>query len=883
MDPLPTGTVTFLFTDLEGSTRLVQRLGEAYPAVLERHVRLISDAITAASGTSFGSEGDAVFAVFRDAAAAATAAAVAQRALAAEPWPEDVGVRVRMGLHTGAGTLGGTNYVGLDVHRAARIAAAGHGGQIVLSAPTRAALGESLPRGLALRDLGLHRLKDLAEAEHLYQLDVAGLETEFPELRSLEARPNNLPVQLTSFLGRETELASLGRLLDEARLVTLTGPGGTGKTRLATQVAAERLSRYGDGAFFVDLAPIADPSLVPSAIAASAGIREAADRPLATTLAEELRDREMLLVLDNFEHVTEAAPVVADLLAAARRLRALVTSRTVLHLSGEREFPVPPLAVPDPARLPPLTELSTFEGVTLFVERAQAARPDFAVTDESWPTVAAIVAKLDGLPLAIELAAAKTRALDPPQIYSRLGDRLAFLAGGPRDAPSRQRALRETIAWSHDLLEPGEQTLFRRLSVFAGGWTLDAAAAVCRPSELGLDELTGIETLLDQSLIRRAEGRAGEQRFAMLETIREFAAERLADGHEAEDVARRHAEHFTAFAEQLEPELTQSAGAVDQMEHDHDNLRAALAWAIDRDEADISLRLAYATWRFWQLRSHLREGRMWFDRLLALPAAAARTGARAKGLTGAAGIAYWQNDYPSATAWYEEAESIYREIGDRHGVADAIYNLGSMAAIRGDMEAVGAAFAEGKILARDLGDAGLLLRFLEAEGYTAFMSDDLETARTVLDEALAMAEASDDAFAVATSHHTVGQVARLQGRLDDAAVHYRSAIAVASRIGDTVALTEPLQGLAAVLIAGDDPETGLRLLGANAGIRERAGGGPPPEYLRLGDPFTVARERLGDDRYEATWEAGRALSVEEAIAEALGPVAPRSGNGAGPA
>jgi non-specific serine/threonine protein kinase len=347
----------------------------------------------------------------------------------------------------------------------------------------------------------------------------------------------------------------------------------------------------------------------------------------------------------------------------------------------------------------------------------------------------------------------------------------------------------------------------------------------------------------------------------------------LAAGGEADEVAHRHAEFFLAFAERLEPELTQSTAAPDRMERDHDNLRAALAWTIAHDEAHLGFRLGYAAWRFWQLRSHLQEGRMWFDQLLGLPSAAAHTAERAKGLTGAAGIAYWQNDYSNATAWYEESAAISRELGDRRGIADALYNLGSMAAIRGDLDAVRASFGEGTALAREIGDDGLVLRFLEAEGYTAFMTDDLDTARAVLDEALAMAVASGDRFAVAAANHTVGQVARLQGRLADAEAHYRSAIAMAAQIGDTVAVTEPLQGLAAVLIAGDDPERGVRLLGANAGIRERAGGGPPPEYLRLGDPFSVARERLGDARYDALWEAGTMLSVEEAIDEALAPSA----------
>ena len=876
MAVLPTGTVTFLFTDIEGSTRLVQDLGDRYRDLIDLHGSLIREAVAAEGGIQFGSEGDAVFAVFDDAARGVAAAVATQRALAAARWPGDAEVRVRIGIHTGQGMLGGENYIGLDVHRSARIAAAGHGGQVVLSGATRSLVEGILPEGVRLRDLGPHRLKDLAQPEDLFQLEIDGLAAEFPALRTLSSRPNNLPVQLTSFIGREDEIAAVGELLERARLVTLTGPGGAGKTRLALQVAADRLTRYADGAFFVDLAPVTDASLVASAVASSTGVREAADLPLTATLADALRDKELLLVLDNFEQVTDAVPLVAELLGAARRLSLLVTSRAVLHVSGEHEYPVPPLRVPDPARLPALAELSTYEGVTLFVERARAARPAFAVTDDTWPAVAQIVARLDGLPLAIELAAAKVKLLTPEQILARLDDRLAFLAGGPRDLPARQRALRETIAWSHGLLPSGEQALLRRLAVFAGGWTLDAVEAVCQPNDIGLDTLDGLAGLLDQSLIRRDEGIHGETRFMMLGTIREYAIERLEASGEGDDLTRRHAEHFTAVAEATEPELTKSPEAVERIDHDHDNFRAALTWAIGSDHAELGMRLGFALWRFWQLRSHLSEGRMWFDRLLALPSAGGRTAARAKGLTGAAGIAYWQNEYPAATAWYEEAEAIYRELGDRRGLADALYNTGSMDAIRGDVEAVRAAFGEGAALARDLRDDRLVVQFLEAEGYTAFMTDDFETARSRLEEALAMAERADDRMATGIGHHTVAQVARLQGRLDDAAAHYRSAIRIAGESGATLAVIEPLQGLAAILIATGDPVRGVRLLGASAAIREQAGGGPPPEWLRLGDPFSEAKALLGEERYQAAWAAGRDLSVDAAVSQALVESAPAS-------
>jgi predicted ATPase/class 3 adenylate cyclase len=874
---LPTGVVTFLFTDIEGSTRLVQAVGEeAYREILGEHCSVIRGAIVSHGGTEVSTEGDSFFAVFPNAADGVAATVEAQRGLAARRWPDGVDVRVRMGLHTGDATVGGDNYIGLDVHRAARVAGAGHGGQVLLSGATRSLVEAALPPGVALRDLGAHRLKDLATPEHLYQLDVDGLAVEFPSLRSLDARANNLPVQLTSFVGRETEIAAVGELLDRARLVTLTGPGGTGKTRLGLQVAAERLGRHGDGAFFVELAAISDPKLVPSAVATALHLRESADRAIAAVVTDWLRERDLLLVLDNFEHLLDAAPFVAGLLSAAPRLRVLATSRSPLHLQGEHEFPVPPLRIPDARHLPSLSQLSQYEGVGLFIERAQAVRPGFAVDDTSAPAIAEIVARLDGLPLAIELAAAKCRVLGPQAILGRLGSRLAFLGGGARDLPARQQTLREAIDWSYRLLGETDQARLRRLAVFVGGFDIPAAEALLAPEATlgaadpppGFDALGAIEELVDQSLLRREEGAAGEPRFTMLETIHEFTLERLAAADEDAEARQRHATSFLDRAERLEPLLLQSTESGDDIARDHDNYRAALTWALETGNAEVGLRLGYALWRFWQQRGFFREGRSWFDRLLAMPGGAGSTAARAKGLTGAAGIAYWQNDYPAAIAWYAEAESIVRDLGDRAWLSDAIYNSGTTAALVGDMATVGAKIAEGTALGRELGDDTILGRFLNAAGYMAFMGDDLETARSALEEGLQVAERGTDRFALGVAHHTVGQVARLQDRYDDAARHYREALRSWADVGDATQLTEPLQGLAAVMIKSGRPEAGVRWLAASAAIRERLGGGPPPEWLRLGDPLAEARAALDPEAYDRAWQAGLALSTEDVIAEA---------------
>lgn len=868
MPGLPIGTVTFLFTDIQGSTRLVQELGDKWTELLARHGAILRKAIADGGGTEVSTEGDAFFAVFPTASGAIIATVTAQQALAAESWPKGNPIRVRMGLHTGEAILGGDNYIGLDVHRAARIAAAGHGGQVVLSDATRALSEPTLPTGVALQDLGVHRLKDLARPERLFQLDIVGLPVKFPSVRTIDARPN-LPVQLTSFVGRQKDIDAIGRLLEKARFITLTGPGGTGKTRLALQVAADVISRFKDGAFFVELAPISDPALVVATIASSLGILESIERPLTETVREWLTNREVLLVLDNFEQVAAATPLVTDLLTGAPNLRVVVTSRAILRASGEHEFPVQPLRVPDPAHLPSLESLSSYEAVALFIERAMAAHHDFAVTNESAPAVAEIAARLDGLPLALELAAARTRLLSPQAILGRLGSTLAFLAGGPRDLPARQQTLRGAIEWSYGLLEASEKTLFRRLSVFRGGWTLEAADAICLPAEFGLDALESLAALADQSLIRHQEGEHGEPRFAMLETIRQFGDEQLAEAGEEAEIRGRHASYFLSVAEAAEPELTSSAQVVDRIGHDHDNFRTTLTWAIETGSAELGFRLGYALWRFWHLRSHLREGRQWFERLLAIPNAQSPTRARALGLTGAAGIAYWQNDYPVAEAWYLEIEAIYRDLGDQPALSDALFNTASMAAIRGDLEEAVRQFSEGETIARQIGDEKLVMRHLGAKGYGALMTDDFATARPLIEETLALAKSVGSEFERAGGYHMVAQVDRLEGNYDKAAVKYRKAIEIFRDLGASAPIIEPLQGLAAVEVASGDPLRGVRLLGGVDAIRDRIGGGPPPEWIRLGDPVSDARQAIGDEQVEQALAEGRAMADDEIVRYAL--------------
>jgi predicted ATPase/class 3 adenylate cyclase len=550
--PLPSGTVTFLFTDIEGSTQLWEQHPQAMPAAIERHNAILRAAIARHGGVVFKLVGDAVYAAFASAPQAVAAALAAQRALHAEAWGPTGVLRVRMALHSGGAEARDGDYLGLPLNRVARLLAAGHGGQILLSLTTEQLVREQLPSDVALRDLGTQRLKDLSLPEQIFQLIAPDLPATFPALTTLDARHTNLPAQPTALIGREQDVAAISTLLRRAavRLVTLTGPGGIGKTRLSLQVAAELVEQFADGVYFVDLAPIRDPQLVSTAIAETLGVREAGNQPLLVTLKEYLRDKRMLLLLDNFEHLLDAAALVADLLAIAAQLKVLATSREMLHLRGEQEVGVDPLAVPDPAHLPALDQLSQYAAVALFIQRVQASQPSFQVSNANAPALAEICVRLDGLPLAIELAAARVKLFPPEALLARLSSRLALLTGGPRDLPARQQTLRHTIAWSYDLLNEAEQALFRRLGVFVGGCTIEAAEAVCNVNgDLPLDVVDGLAALVDKSLVKQVEAMDGEPRFTMLETIREYALEQLAANGELEALRQRHAAFFVTLAE----------------------------------------------------------------------------------------------------------------------------------------------------------------------------------------------------------------------------------------------------------------------------------------------------------------------------------------------
>jgi predicted ATPase/class 3 adenylate cyclase len=589
---LPTGTVTFLFSDIEGSTKLVHQLGRSWPEVLETHRQIMRAAFIAHGGVERGTEGDSFFVAFDDASAAIAAAATVQVRLAAQAWPEGAEVRVRIGVHSGEGRLAGTDYVGIDVHRAARIAAAGHGGQILVSDATRALAERQLPTGLSLLDLGEHGLKDLPEREHLFQLVIAGLPSKFPPIRSLEKAAGNIPAPLSRFVGREGEVEDVRRLLRESRLLTLTGPGGVGKTRLLIEVARGAADQYRDGAWFVGLAPVTDPQQVPPAIATAVGVRETGRKTATAVLADHFRPRTTLLLLDNFERLLASTPLIAELLAAAPSLTIATTSQAPLGLSGERLYRVPPLSLSGSEDRP-----AASDAVRLFIDRAVSVRADFSVTPDNAATIIEICRRLDGLPLAIELAAARVRTLGLEDILARLDDRLTLLASGPSDSPDRHRTLRATMSWTHDLLGPGEAQMFRRLSIFSGGSSLAAIEHVCS-DERASDAFSTLDELVGHGLVLADAGTHG-MRFRMLETIRLFALERLKESTEEAGIRQRHAEHYADALERLAPAARLDPSATDILAPDVNNIGAALQWAADSGDVEQGLRICGSAWRLW--------------------------------------------------------------------------------------------------------------------------------------------------------------------------------------------------------------------------------------------------------------------------------------------
>lgn len=785
---LPTGTITLHFSDIEESTRLVHVLGDEYAGVLETHRRVLRAAVAAHGGCEVDTAGDGFFAAFPRATDAVAAAADAQRGLAAHPWPGEAVVRVRMGLHTGEPVATEGGYTGMDVHRAARICSAAWGGQVLLSEATRSLVqAAGLPGGVTVRDLGQSRLRGLAQPEQLYQLVIPGLPANFPPLRTLVAPPHNLPRPSTPLLGRASEIEAIGALLQGgARLVTLTGPGGAGKTRLAQAIGASRLGDYPAGTFFIPLAPITDPGLVAPTIAHVIGVQEQPGRDVLDSLKAHLDGQVMLLVLDNFEQVVGAAPVVANLLAACDGLRTLVTSREALRLRGEHEFPVPPLAVPRPQYTHDGAALSQFGAVQLFIQRAQAADPTFAIDNHNARSVAEICYRLDGLPLAIELAAARIKVLSPQAMLARLGRPLDLLRGGARDLPARHQTLRQAIAWSYDLLDEAERALFRRLAVFAGGCTLDAAEAVCAGDGLTIDPLDSIAALVNKSLLLREPAPDDEPRFRMLETIREFGLEALSAAGDGPAARRTHAEYFLSVAERAAPELAGRGQAtwLDRFEADQDNLRAALHF-LEETNVEQALRMGVALWRFWLVRGHLSEARLHLERLRALGRKAGSQSDAWVRIQNAAGIVTLeQGDPHAALTILEEGVAVCRARGDRPGLATALNHLGwtCMGLVR--LDAARAYSEEALALYRELGDQRGVAGALQNLAIPAAGAGHFAEAEAMLQQNLTIRQEIGELRGVAYAFLLLAWTATMEGAFIRAKAHAADGLVAIRQVGD---------------------------------------------------------------------------------------------------
>jgi predicted ATPase/class 3 adenylate cyclase/DNA-binding CsgD family transcriptional regulator len=878
MQNLPTSTVTLLFTDMAGSTHLLHQLGERYASVLAECRQVLRTAFGQWNGNVVDTQGDAFFVVFTRATDAVSAAVAAQRTLASHAWPEGVAVRMRVGLHTGEPQRTAEGYIGLDVHRAARIMSAGHGGQVLLSQTTGSLVEQNLPEDVHLRDLGEHRLKDLGRPVHLFQLVISDLPADFPPLHTLESSPNNLPVQPTPFLGREQEVAAIRDLLrrEEVRLVTLTGPGGAGKTRLGLQVAADLSDWFASGVFFVNLAPISDPALVVPTIAKTLAIREGSGQMLLERLAEELRQQQMLLLLDNFEQVVSAAEQVAALLSACPQLKVLVTSREVLHVRAEHEFPVPPLAFPDPDHLPDLAALSHNTAVALFLQQAQAVKPDFRLTDANARAVASLCARLDGLPLAIELAAARMKLFSPQALLARLGQRLSVLTSVSRDVPARQQTLRNTIAWSYHLLDEEEQRLFRRLSVFVGGCTLEAIEAVSSPVRDGAGSVVeGVASLLDKSLLLQREQEPGKPWMEMLETLRTYGLEALEASGEMEVTRQAHAEYYLRLAEEAESGLAGQEQAVwlERFEQELDNLRAALVWVLERGEVgpspELALRLAGALRRFWDIRGHTSEGRTFLERALAASKEVA-VPVRVKALNAAAYLAYCQGDTDRAEALSEETLARCREMGEAVGVARSLRLLGMIAWKRYHFAVANSLTEESLALFREVGEKDEIAWSLNNVAGLVSMRGEYARASSLSEESLALFREVGDNEGIAWSLDRLAVLLMItQGDQAAGRVLLEESLALCRDVGAKEGIVRALGLLGQVALLQGDAVKARSLLEESLVLSREIGYQDIAELL-----IVLGREAecLGDDaKARALYEEGLSAAHEVGPSDMLPP------------
>jgi predicted ATPase/class 3 adenylate cyclase len=914
---LPHGTLTFLFTDIAGSARLWERNPQHMEAALLRHDQLLRAAIARHGGAVFKTVGDGVYAVFTQAHLAVAAALWAQQHLREEPWQLYEPPQVRMAIHSGPVEPVGGDYFGPVLNRTARLLAAGHGGQVLLSLAAEELAREQLPPGAHLQDLGIHRLKDLSLPERIFQLSAENLPATFPALRTLDSSQSNLPAQPTALIGREQDVAAVVMLLrgHDARLLTLTGPGGVGKTRLALQAAAELLDSFPDGVYFVDLASVREPEQLAPVIAQALGVGEANGRNLLSSLRFYLADKQQLLVLDNFEQVLDGAPIVASLLATAPRLKVLITSRERLRLRGEHEQVVATLALPERATLP-LDQLSQYAAVTLFIERARAAHSRFLVTNATAPAVAEICMRLDGLPLAIELAAARAKLFSPQALLARLSSRLNLLTGGQRDLPARQQTLRSTIAWSYELLNDAEQRLFRRLGIFVGGCTIEAAIQICgAPGQLESELLDAIEGLIDRSLLRHSEMATGVRRIQMLETIREFALEQLTASGQLDELRGRHTGYYLTLAEQ---EIVREDGSEDDQAlkalvfPEYDNLLEALEWnRTTAGDLERAVRLANAMTMYWFDQALRREAIGILERIVDHPAAFRRTAAFAWGYFNLAQFLGLTGNFEAARARFEQALEVARELELKWMQSLLLTRIGWVAREQGSSAAAWSILNDSMAIAREVEEEYLMGTLLNTTAGVAILDEDAGRAEALLEQCRALMQGvmSDNSvdvwtlnhlghaaqlrgdFALAMhlhreslncftpsfhaaalwAYHGLGESALGLGELEEAASWLAQALDVSRVADDLSGRAWCLASFGSLAALSGRPERAATLWGAAELLRTRIGARTAPAVRATYERAqAIARGQLDAETFAAAWAAGERLSPEQAYSYALG-------------
>jgi predicted ATPase/class 3 adenylate cyclase len=896
---LPSGTVTFLFSDIEGSTYLLQQLGlDDYAQVLNVHRNLLRVAWNTYNGCEISTEGDSFFVVFARAMDAVLAALQAQQALLHYPWPDGFDVRIRIGLHTGTPLLVASNYVGIDVHRAARIAAVGHGGQTLLSSATYALISHTLPENLTVKDLGEYRLKDLQRTEHLYQLLHQDLPAMFPPLKTLDSHYHNLPIQLTSLLGRDEAVRVIEKLFTEkhARLVTLTGPGGIGKTRLALQVGAELTDFFIDGVYFVELDRIDEPQLVLSAIAETLKLRHQSVKDVEEYLRSFLLNKQVLLILDNFEHVVQARTTVSQLLASCKKLSVLVTSRIPLHIRGEKEYPLQPLELPEIVGQIQTTSMDVFiqyPAIALFIERACDVKPDFKVTAQNLAVISEICSQLDGLPLAIELAASRIKFLPPHALLHRLSKRLQLLTHGQFDLPERQQTLRATIAWSYELLTPTEQMFFRHLAVFVGGLTLEAAEYLCSASdELAAfteDALGLLSSLIDKSLLvspriqtkNNANNTINGEvpRFRMLETIREFALERLEEDGKLEAVQQAHTIYYKRLLERAYNHILageQEDTWLDLLESEHVNLLAVLNRAHTRQCLVLETQIVSLLWPFWLLRGYIKRGSTWLESLLtqktailqALDGLPYAQGEWQKILHGGGVFAFQRGEEQRALELLEESAALARQNGEPAEIIEVLKDLGHLLKLLGDLEHAQIIFEECLQIAYQYGKSLYIASALSNLGMLAETQEDLDRAASLYKEALGLVQQAGNREGMAVLLANLGTLAKKQGK----GIEARKLLQDSLRIAWDSHYLLVVNGCLFILveIAGmlGEYKRMARLLGAATAMRSSLGLAPLSEY-ETDEMLKVAKQELGETEWHTAFSAGELVTLEAVVQETL--------------